>query len=55
LVTKHAYLYPPQTWRVNQNSNPSPTYILPLPEGGGGLRRGWENIKTLPNWLAITI
>jgi len=21
--------------------NPSPTYILPLPLGGGGLRRGW--------------
>jgi len=20
---------------------PSPTYILPLPEGGGGVRRGW--------------
>jgi len=24
-----------------QKEFPSPTYFLPLPEGGGGLRRGW--------------
>jgi len=24
-----------------QKEYPSPTYILPLPEGGGGVRRGW--------------
>jgi len=24
-----------------QKGYPSPTYILPLPEGGGGVRRGW--------------
>jgi len=24
-----------------QNKYPSPSYFLPLPEGGGGLRWGW--------------
>jgi len=36
---------------------PSPTYILPLPEGGGGLQEG-EGIKQkdlLPKWLDSTI
>jgi len=38
-------------------NRPSPTFILPLQKGGGGLRRGRKiiTIKSLPNWLAITI
>jgi len=40
---------------VERETDLSPTYILPLPKGGGGLRRRRENIRALPKWLAIIV
>jgi len=44
------HLYPPP---LEKGEDYLPQILL-LPLGGGGLRRGWENIRALPKWLAIT-